>query len=96
LETGFNLSSEHHELNSWFTETVAAGIDPRIASVESWQKASAEDPLFALEVPWLPSGHTLRSATARITAMGRTRRRASSADDLARIILHSQPQRSAE
>lgn len=90
LESGFNRSSEHHELSSWFTETVKAEIDPRIASVESWEQASSEDPLFALEVPWLPSGHTVGSLIERIAAMRGGSQLPSSAEDLARIIFNHQ------
>jgi hypothetical protein len=91
LETGFNLSSEHHELNSWFTESVSAGIDPRIASVESWEEATQADPLFALEVPWLRTGKTLRQVADRIAeAKGRVKA-ISTADDIARLIVNAQP-----
>lgn len=91
LESGFNLSSEHHEQGSWFTETVNAGVDARIASVEAWEQASAEDPLFVLDVPWLPTGHTLGSLVERIAAMFGSRA-SLGADDLARIVINHQKQ----
>lgn len=87
LETGFNRSSEHHELNSWFSETVSAGVDPRLASVEAWQDATAVDAIFALEVPWLPTGHTLRTTVERIGSVQRTRA-IDSAEAVARLIFH--------
>lgn len=59
FESGFNRSSEHHEGGSGFGATVAAKVDPRLASVERWAEASRADPLFALEVPWLPAERTL-------------------------------------
>ena len=90
LESGFNRSSENHELNSWYSESVAAGIDPRIASVEDWEKATAEDPLFVLEVPWLPTGKSLREVTKSIVGAGRTvQGPPANASDLARLI-HNQ------
>lgn len=93
LETGFNLSSEHHELNSWFSETVSAGVDPRIASVETWEQATEADPLFVLEVPWLPTGKTLRQVADRIVqAQGRANV-ITSAADLARLIVNAQPRK---
>jgi len=64
LETGFNYSSEHHEGASWFTES--ARVDPRIASVEAWEKATEHDPLFVLDVPWLKTGLGLRQVLDRI------------------------------
>ena len=59
FETGFNYSSEHHEESSWFTES--AGCDPRIATVENWEAATRTDPLFVLEVPWLPVGASVEA-----------------------------------
>lgn len=64
LETGFNFSSEHHEGSSWYTESKK--IDPRISTVEAWEAASAQDSLFVLEVPWLPTNHTVRQLAERI------------------------------
>lgn len=64
LETAFNLSSEHHEGNSWFGEskkTVA-----QVETVERWEAETKKNPLFVLDVPWLPTGHTLKSAVDRI------------------------------
>ena len=92
LETGFNLSSEHHELSSWFSESVAAGIDPRIASVEAWEEATEADPLFALEVPWLSTNHTLRAVLDLMVAAGdRSARHITSSADIARVV-HSERQ----
>ncbi len=93
LETGFNLSSEHHELNSWFSESVTARIDPRIASVEAWEEATESNPLFALEVPWLPTHHTLRAVLDRIIAAGKhSARRITSSVDIARMVHSERPQ----
>jgi hypothetical protein len=64
LETGFNLSSEHHEGSSWFTASRDA--DRRIRTVEAWEAATAQDPLFVLEVPWLKTNHTLQQVAGRI------------------------------
>ena len=30
------------------------GLDPRISSLEAWEKAGADNPLFPLDVPWTP------------------------------------------
>jgi hypothetical protein len=92
LESGFNRSSEHHEMNSWFSESVAAGIDPRIASVESWERATEQDPLFVLEVPWLQTGVSLKGAAERIVKAGKRGEPCpASADDVARLILNAKP-----
>jgi len=64
LETGFNHSSEHHEGASWFGES--RGVDERIGTVDRWQEATAKDPLFVLEVPWLTTGLSLGQIVERI------------------------------
>jgi hypothetical protein len=87
LESGFNESSEHHEAASWFSES--RRVDPRIATVEAWQEATAADPLFVLEVPWLPTGLTIRQVVERsyrnLPGGGQT---VESVGDLARIIFN--------
>ncbi len=92
LESGFNLSSEHHEISSWYSETVAADIDPRIASVEKWEEATKEDPLFVLDIPWLPTNRTLREIVQRVSdARSRGAAPFSSADDIARVMFNHSP-----
>jgi hypothetical protein len=87
LETAFNYSSEHHEAASWFSESRSA--DPRLKTVEAWEEATANDPLFVLEVPWLKTGHTLRQVTDRIFAnLHAGKNRVQSAAGLARIIFN--------
>lgn len=57
IGTGFNLSSESHEGNSWFT--ACKDVDERISTVKNWEKATTNDPLFVLDVPWKPTGFSL-------------------------------------
>jgi hypothetical protein len=64
LETGFNYSSEHHELSSWFTES--RKVDPRVSTVENWEKATVDDPMFVLEVPWLKTNMSVKQVVDRI------------------------------
>lgn len=64
FETGFNLSSESHEGSSWFTES--AKVDKRIETIEAWEKASAKDPLFVLDVPWIPVKKSVSEMAARM------------------------------
>ena len=90
FESGFNRSSEHHEGASGFSASVDAKIDPRIASVEAWEEATRQDPLFAIEVPWLPLGKTLREITARTGPPGRGRAKGiKTAADVARMIVNA-------
>ena len=89
LESAFNHSSEHHELNSWHSETVSAGVDPRLATVEKWEKATEDDPLFVLDVPWLPTGLSLGDVAKRIGSGRDGRGAASSSADIARVILNA-------
>lgn len=87
LETGFNLSSEHHEYASWFTES--RPVDPRINTVEAWETASAENSLFVLEVPWLPTHHTVRQVAERIFKQQQVRAKAPrTAAALARLVFN--------
>lgn len=64
IGTGFNRSSEAHEGSSWFEES--RKVDKRIATVEQWEQSTKEDPLFALEVPWISTGRTLDQVVERI------------------------------
>ena len=64
LETGFNYSSENHEGASWFGES--RKVDARINTVERWQEATTQDPLFVLEVPWLKTGLSLGQIVERV------------------------------
>jgi len=90
LESGFNRSSEVHEGASGFGTTVAAEVDPRVATVEAWQQATEDDPLFVLEVPWLPTGKTLAEIAARVGKPGRSRGRSvDTAADLARLVFNA-------
>jgi hypothetical protein len=68
-DAGFNYSSEHHEASSWWTES--RGVDPRIADVEAWQAASTANPLFVLDLPWLPVGMSVAQVAARIFSIHR-------------------------
>jgi hypothetical protein len=87
LETGFNLSSEHHEYASWFAESCK--VDPRIHTVEAWEAASAKNPLFVLEVPWLSTKHTVRQVAERIFKQQNVRAKAPrTAAALARIVFN--------
>ncbi|NLH75105.1 MAG: hypothetical protein GX456_18820 [Verrucomicrobia bacterium] len=67
FETGFNLSFEQHNMRSWYT--ISSQIDPRLRSVEEWEEATRRDPLFVLDVPWIPVGLTVQEACKRIYKM---------------------------
>jgi hypothetical protein len=87
LETGFNLSSEHHEASSWYT--ASRQVDPRIATVEAWESASEQNSLFVLEVPWLSAQHTVRQAAERIFNQQQARAKAPrTAAALARVVFN--------
>lgn len=60
--SAFNRSSEVHEKNSHYSTAREQQLDVRISSVAEWEKASQQDPRFMLQIPWLKSGHTVRSA----------------------------------
>jgi hypothetical protein len=87
LETAFNYSSEHHESSSWFSESCS--IDPRLQTVEAWEAASARDPLFVLDVPWLKTGFSVAQIVDRIFSNLQVKNaRIDSASALARLVLN--------
>lgn len=90
LEAGFNLSSERHEGMSGFT--ASQKVDDRVSTIEKWEAASKKSPLFALDVPWLPTGCTVAGVTERIfKRIGATRPGLKTAADVARIVLNQKP-----
>jgi hypothetical protein len=89
LEGTFNYSSEHWEHSSWYTEYVKRQIDRRLSPIERWVEATAADPLFVFEVPWIPTGYSVRRLADRMLreyAPPRPPMRTSS--DLARVIFN--------
>ena len=86
LSSAFNRDFEARGSSSWFTETVAARVDPRISSIERWEEATEADPLFAVDVPWLKTKKTVREVVTRGT---NRQRRIESAGDIARVMFHA-------
>lgn len=85
LETSFNLSSEHHEGNSWYNATKT--VDKRIATVEAWEAATKEDPLFVLDVPWKKTNRSVKAIADRMfKRLGASDLSVKSSSDLVRII----------
>ncbi len=89
LHTGFNRSSEHHEFSSWFTES--RHLDARLATIEEWEKATKHDPLFALEIPWIPTGLSVRQMAERIFQNHRAGHLPVNAASMARLIFNYKP-----
>lgn len=77
----FNQSSERHEGNSYWTSTKA--VDPRVASIAAWEKATREDPFFALGVRWKPARTTARAELAKMLDRVSAERDIRTATDLA-------------
>lgn len=84
LDTAFNLSSEHHEGNSWYS--ASKHIDERISTTKQWEKATKADPLFVLQVPWLDTGHTVQSMADRIFDINGCTNKLGKDTDIKRII----------
>jgi hypothetical protein len=90
LEAGFNYSSEKHEGMSGFT--ASQKVDDRVSTVEKWEAASKQSPLFALEVPWLPTGFTVAGVSERIFKRVHAGRPGfQTAADVARIVFNQKP-----
>lgn len=87
LETGFNESSEEHEISSWYTESKS--IDSRISTIERWEEATAEDPMFVHEVPWLRAGMSVRQIAERmLTRQAGRGDRPRTSRDLSRVLFN--------
>jgi hypothetical protein len=71
----------------------ARGRDPRIGSLESWEAATAADPLFPLSVAWEPVGLSLGEALDHWRRHGDHSRRVETAADVADVMyrLHEVP-----
>ena len=52
----WNQSSEMHEGNSYWG--TMRDLDPRLKSLDAWERATRENPLFPLMVQWRPAGKT--------------------------------------
>ena len=64
-------------------------MDPRVSTIEEWEKATAREPLFVLDVPWLKTGTTLEDAVEQVFRVsGAHRGRVSTARDVMRILFN--------
>ena len=95
-EAGFNKSSEYHEKNSYWQKATAARLDPRLNSVESWQAATEEDPLFMLKVKWKPAGLTVGQVVESMLAAGYGTAAIKSSSDLITLICSCAQTRSGQ
>lgn len=92
FSAAFNRSSEVHEGNSYFT--AMRGIDPRIKTIEAWEEATRENPLFVLDVPWKPAGVTARAELLAMLDKVVAPASFGSATDLCRLITTASARRS--
>jgi hypothetical protein len=58
-------------------------------TVERWAAATRAEPLFVLDVPWLPTDRTLREIADRVHPKSRRRPPFSNSADFARVILNA-------
>ena len=85
IESGFNYSSEEHEISSWFTEST--DLDQRISTIERWEQATRKDPIFVLDIPWLPVKRSVGQVAERSLKLQTGSRTATlNARTLARLI----------
>jgi hypothetical protein len=63
----FNRSSEVHEGNSYWQ--TMRGVDGRVASLDSWESATQEDPFFPLQVKWKPAATTIGEVIGSMLSM---------------------------
>jgi len=87
FESGFNYSSEQHEGNSWYT--VTKDRDQRISTVENWEKASEQNPLFVLDVPWIETPVPVSEIVDRVFNMNNAvNNTVTTAADLERVVVN--------
>lgn len=84
-EAGFNESMNPHG-GSYWDRMRRVNLDPRISSLECWQRATQEDPLFMLKIPWKIAGVTLQEVVDRMFLKGGVSRLITTASDLVRQI----------
>jgi hypothetical protein len=95
LEAGFNYSSEHHELTSYWS--LSARRIPEVADLDRWEQRSQRDPLFVLNIPWLPAAAgrkklTVHGLVDRVLAQaGAEDKPLASVEDLARLVFNDAP-----
>lgn len=88
-EAGFNQSSEHHEGNSYWQQMVQANLDPRINSLENWEKATRVDPFFMTRIKWRPAGLTIKQVVDATLAVGYVPASLNTSADLVTLICAS-------
>jgi len=86
----WNKSSEHHEGNSYWG--TMRGLDPRLKSLGAWEKATRQDPLFALKVQWKPLGRTVTEIVDEMLAKVAPRPTPVTAAHLAQVLSLSKNQ----
>lgn len=87
LQSGFNEDFERVGRGSSFNDPLAKPDDPRLATVEAWEEASARDPGFVLSIPWIPVGRTLDQVMESVGGELGTRRAPARNGALQRVIL---------
>ena len=87
FDSGFNHTGDTPMSASGFS--ISKGIDRRISTVKAWEEASVKDPLFVLEVPWMPVDRSIPEVIERIrTRRSPARRPVTDADQIARMIFN--------
>jgi hypothetical protein len=97
LEAGFNYSSEHHELTSYWS--LSAKRIPEVADIAGWEERSQRDPLFVLNVPWIPAASGRKKLNVHglvdriVDQAGAEDKPIASVEDLARLLFNDAPKR---
>ncbi len=84
FSAGFNRSAEEHEGHSFWQSSHE--IDPRVASLEAWERATAADRWFPLDVDWRSAGTTASRELERMLVAASRRRRLRNGRELAGLI----------
>jgi len=68
LLAGFNYSSERHEGQSWYSETIKS--EKRIGTIEKWEVLTKKDPMCGLKMNYLPTKMTVDEMAERMFFVG--------------------------
>lgn len=88
FEQSFNLSSDHNEFSSWYSES--REVDERISTISRWHEETIRDRFMGLDIPWLKTNENLKTVVERIYRnKGLGEHGVSNAQQLARIMINN-------
>ncbi len=88
---GFNKSSDLSEGSSCWTKACQDEVDPRVTDLSKWERESIQDPRFILDIPWKPTGLTVRSLIELELQTQNVLRNLGCAEELVNLLMQGSP-----